>query len=137
MMTERFKVIDFPHFTDERGGLVPFELDHTFPFAVKRVYLVTANNGQTRGGHAHKMESEVFVAAQGSITALVNDGSGDQTIALNTPNKALLVNTNCWHEFYNFSGDAVLLCFSSTHYTPGEKNYVMDKDQFLSETKTQ
>ena len=127
----KYQVLEFPHFSDPRGDLIPFELDGEFPFAVKRVYLVTGNEGETRGGHAHKIDSEVFVAASGTIKALVNDGSGDEVIELDARNKALLVEKDCWHEFYDFSPGAVMLCFSSTHYTPGEENYVVDKKLFL------
>ena len=128
-----FKIIDFPHFQDDRGTLTPYEFDENFPFEVKRVYLVTAHDDQIRGGHAHLIESEVFVAASGAITALVNDKSGDQEIVLDHPQKALLVEKNCWHEFKNFSDGATLLCFSSTHYLPGETNYITDKDLFLDQ----
>ncbi|HEY5714316.1 MAG TPA: FdtA/QdtA family cupin domain-containing protein [Candidatus Gracilibacteria bacterium] len=131
-MTTKYRLIEFPYFSDDRGDLIPFELDSRFPFEVKRVYLVTGNDGQVRGGHAHKIEDELFVAASGSITALVNDGVGDHEILLDAKNKALVVRKDCWHEFYNFSPDAVMLCFSSTHYLPGEGNYIMNKEDFLS-----
>lgn len=130
-MKSLFKVVSFPHFSDKRGDLIPFELDKSFPFVVKRVYLVTATDNAVRGGHAHKIESELFVAAQGSIRALVNTGNEDEIVELNAKNKALVVAPGCWHEFYDFSDDAVLLCFSSTHYLPGEENYITDKDLFL------
>jgi len=128
-----YKILNFPLFEDTRGGLIPFELDENFPFDVKRVYLVTAKDNAKRGGHAHKIESEMFVAAQGSIKALVNDGNKDEVIILDQKNTGLLVNAYCWHEFYDFSDDAVLLCFSSTHYLPGEENYIMDKEVFLAQ----
>ncbi len=132
---KKFEVIDFPYFSDERGELIPFELDENFPFVVKRVYLVTAKNDQIRGGHAHLIEDEIFVAASGSITALVNDGENEAEIVLDQKNKALLVRKNCWHEFHNFSDDAVMLCFSSTHYLSGEQNYIVNKEEFLQRTK--
>lgn len=128
----KYKIIKFPKFTDKRGDLIPFELDQNFPFKVKRVYLVTSKNNSTRGGHAHKIESEVFVAAKGKITALINDGTQDIEIVLDDSNKALLVQKHCWHEFHDFSEDAVMLCFSSTHYLPGEENYITDKEAFLN-----
>ncbi len=134
MMT-KFEVIDFPYFADDRGDLVPFELDKTFPFEVKRVYLVTGNEGQVRGGHSHLVEDEVFVAVGGSIRAVVNDGAGDQEVILDQMNKALLVRKDCWHEFQDFSPGAVMLCFSSTHYLPGEENYVTSKKTFLMAQK--
>ena len=132
----RFEILEFPYFSDERGTLTPFEFDDGFPFEVKRVYFVTGKEGGVRGAHAHLIEQEVFVAISGSVTALVNDGSGDQEIILDQPNKALLVRTNCWHEFKDFSSDAVLACFSSTHHMPGEENYVTGKGEFLRKYRT-
>lgn len=129
------KIHTFPLFEDLRGCLIPFEFDQNFPFEVKRVYLVTAKDTQIRGGHAHKIESELFVAAQGSIKAKIHDESGEKVIHLDAKNKALEVAPYCWHEFYDFSEDAVLLCFSSTHYLPGEENYIIDKDVFLNQER--
>ncbi len=129
---QNYTIHSFPLFSDKRGTLIPFELNENFPFEVKRVYLVTAHDSQRRGGHAHKIESELFVAAQGSIKMLVNQAGADEIITLDTKNKAVEVLPYCWHEFYDFSEDAVLLCFSSTHYLPGEENYITDKDAFIS-----
>ncbi len=131
MSFKKFEVIDFPYFSDARGELIPFEFDANFPFPVKRIYLVTAKDGQVRGGHAHLVEDEIFVAASGTITALVHDGENEAEIVLDQKNKALLVRKDCWHEFHNFSSDAVMLCISSTHYLPGEGNYILDKEKFL------
>lgn len=130
-MPENWKIISFPEFEDERGNLVPFEFNEDFPFPVKRVYLVTGKSGKTRGGHAHKIESEFFVAASGSVTAEIHDGKNPRIFSLNNKHEGLLVKPGCWHEFTDFSEDAVLLCFSSTHYLPGDGNYITDKDEFL------
>ncbi len=126
----KFELIDFPYFTDERGETIPFELDDSFPFAVKRVYLVTGKGLAVRGGHAHRTEEEVFVASSGSVTAIINDGEGDQEIKLDKKNQGLLIRKNCWHEFKDFSVDCVLLCFSSTHFA-GREDYVESKEEFL------
>ncbi len=126
---KKFEVISFPHFSDDRGETIPFELDESFPFPVKRVYLVTGQQNQTRGGHAHTKEEEIFVAVSGTVKALVNDGTKDQEIILDAKNKGLLIRANCWHEFTDFSDDAVLLAFSSTHYN-GREEYLENKEQF-------
>ena len=126
---KKYEILEFPKFEDERGETVVFEFDQSFPFAVKRTYAVTGK--KLRGAHAHLVESEVFVAISGQITARVNDGSGDKEISLDSRKKALLVRPKCWHEFYDFSPNAVLLCFSSTPYLPGAENYIADKAEFL------
>ncbi len=89
-MTEKFEILEFPHFEDDRGTLTPLEFDQ-LPFEPQRVYFVTAKDGAVRGGHSHHIEEEIFVAARGSISLLVNDGTGDQKIKLDTPSRAVWV----------------------------------------------
>lgn len=132
-----YKILDFPHFTDTKGTLTPFELGDDFPFTVQRVYTVTGRPGVTRGAHAHQIESEVFVVVNGSVTALVDDGKRSEKVQLDAPNKGLFVPRMCWHEFFNFSPEAVLLCFSSTPYQPGVHNYITDKATFYQQLKAQ
>jgi dTDP-4-dehydrorhamnose 3,5-epimerase-like enzyme len=86
-----------------------------------------------RGGHAHIIEEEIFLASSGSATLVVNDGSGDEEILLDARTKGVYVKPGCWHELRNFSPDAVVFAFSSTKYIPGEANYVTDKEEFLKE----
>ena len=127
---KKYEILSFPEFADERGTLVPFEFE-ALPFVPQRVYLVTAAEGFVRGGHAHIVEEEIFLVTSGSVTLLVNDGSGDEKIVLDSQTKGVRVRTGCWHELHNFSVDAVVLAFSSTKYLPGEGNYVTDKKAFL------
>ncbi len=124
------EIINFPYFVEPKGTLTPFELDTEFPFEVKRVYTVTGAKNAVRGAHAHIIESEVFVCVAGSVTAVIDDGETCKKIDLDHPTKGLHVKTMCWHEFRDFSPDAVLLCFSSTHYLPGEQNYISDREEF-------
>jgi dTDP-4-dehydrorhamnose 3,5-epimerase-like enzyme len=129
-----YKLIDFPVFEDERGLLLPFELEQNslIPFPVKRVYLVQANDGQIRGGHAHQQEQDLFIAVGGNITTIINNGEKDEEIILKPNKQGLYVPKMCWHEFTNFSPNATLLCFSSVAYSPGNDNYIMNKKEFLT-----
>lgn len=131
VMSAKFDLLSFPHFSDPRGETTPLELPKALPFALKRLYFVTANEGQTRGGHSHFYEEEVFIALGGCITAKVHDGEAWTEIVLDTPQKGLYVKTGCWHEFYSFDEKATLLCLSSTNYMPGPENYETDFTDFL------
>ncbi|MCF7917399.1 FdtA/QdtA family cupin domain-containing protein [Candidatus Gracilibacteria bacterium] len=130
MRVKKFKILEFPYFSDDRGETIPFELDESFPFVVKRVYIVTGRDGEVRGGHAHKHEQELFVCVSGRVKVLIHDGQHESEISLENKNKALLVRSHCWHEFWDFSPDAVLLAFSSTHYE-GRNGYIESKTEFL------
>lgn len=127
-----FYEFTLPSFGDERGMLVPAELDEKFPIPVKRVYfLKDVPEGITRGAHCHHMEEEVFVCLQGQCRALIDeDGEGKKEYLLDQPGQAIFVGRGVWHEFDSFSDDSVLLAFSSTHYLPGETNYEANYEEF-------
>jgi len=127
---EKIKVIKLQHFTDERGELVPIELKDYLDWEAKRVYYVF-NNKETRGGHAHKTEKELFICARGEFTARVHDGNKWQIFKLEGPDHGIYVDNMIWHEFTDFSEDAILLAVSSTNYDPTD--YVRDFDQFINE----
>ena len=85
----------------------------------------------TRGGHAHIIEKEVFLCAQGKCTSIIDSGKGKEEIALDSPEKAIFIDTMVWHEFTDFSEDCVLLALSSTPYLPGKTNYIHSYEEFL------
>lgn len=128
-----FEVLDFPLFDDERGQTVPIEFDETFPFKPLRTYFVTGNQGWERGAHAHLIEEEVFVVVTGSVTAVLHDGENEIEISLDKKHKGLYVSKMIWHTFKNFSEDALMVCFSSTHYLPGKQNYILNFQDFLQQ----
>lgn len=126
------KIISLPSFQGTDGELIPIEFEQEIPFVVQRVYFLRqVPVNITRGQHAHFLEQEVFLCVQGQCTMQLDpDGQGRQEIVLNTPQKAVFVDTMEWHEFSNFSPDCVLLALSSTKYTPGESNYLCDYTEF-------
>ncbi len=131
---KKFKLIEFPLFSDKKGTLIPFEFSD-IPFPVKRVYLVTGKKEVPRGQHAHIIEDELFVAVSGSILIKINDGIKDYEFLLDKPNRGLLVKKNCWHELHNFTKDTIVMAFSSTEYLPGSKNYITNKEEFFKKYK--
>ncbi len=124
----KIQTYNLPLFTDERGQLVPIELKDYIDWEPKRVYYAF-NNKETRGGHAHRTEKELFICPRGEITARVHDGKDWQEHKLKGPDNAIYVDNMIWHEFTDFSEDAILLAVSSTNYDPSD--YVRDFDKFL------
>jgi dTDP-4-dehydrorhamnose 3,5-epimerase-like enzyme len=130
-----FFQFSLPEFSDERGALIPIEFDKDFPIKnVKRVYFLhNTPSNMTRGAHCHFIEEEVFVCIKRKCSApIAQRGTEKKEILLDNPTKAIFVGTKVWHEFIDFSEDAILLCFSSTHYLPGEENYELDYKKFLA-----
>jgi dTDP-4-dehydrorhamnose 3,5-epimerase-like enzyme len=130
-MPGMIREIELPLFNQPgRGKLVPVELDSNIPFDVKRVYcLWNVPQGIIRGAHAHTIEQEFFLCIRGKCHIKVSpDGDPPQKIVLHSPNRGIFVDNLVWHEFSDFSPDAILLCFSSTEYLPD--NYITDFKEF-------
>ena len=130
-MSGIIREIEVPLFGEhDRGKLVSYELESAIPFSVKRVYFLWGvPNGAMRGAHAQTLEKEFFVCIRGKCSIRVaTDGGAPQKIPLHTPNRGIFVDTLVWHEFSDFSPDALLLCFSSTNYLPD--NYIRDFSEF-------
>jgi len=127
-----FYEFTFPEHTDLRGSLVPLEFDENLPFMPKRIYFLHSTPADmVRGAHSHFIEEEIFMCIVGSCIAIIDfDGTEKREIELNSSTKAIYVGKNVWHEFKNFSSDAILLCLSSVNYLPGESNYELDYEKF-------
>jgi hypothetical protein len=116
-MVSRFAVIELPTFIDPRGALTV--VDELLPFKVVRTYWIYGANGQTRGGHRHFHTRQVLIALTGVVSIYMNDGVADETIILDRPNQALIVEPKDWHSM-TFDQDAILLVFASHLYDLNE-----------------
>ncbi len=135
-MSGVIREVELPHYDQpERGKLVPIELDSAVPFEVKRVYyLWNVPNGVKRGAHAHTIEKEFFICIRGRCSIKVStDGSEPHKIIMNAAHRGIFVDNLVWHEFVEFSPDAILLCFSSTSYLPD--NYIHSFEEFKGVVK--
>lgn len=125
-----FEFIKLQEFNDEKGTLVPLELKEYINWEPKRVYYAIDNKSD-RGGHAHRIEKELFICPRGEITARLHDGLKWHEKRLKSPLDAVRVDNMIWHEFTDFTDDAILLAVSSTNYD--KKDYIRDFDKFLNE----
>jgi hypothetical protein len=125
------KIIDLPKIVDPRGNLTVAEQLKDIPFQVSRVYWVhDVPSGESRGGHAHKHCREFIIAASGSFTVTVDDGSECHDFHLNHPYQGLLVNTDLWRTLEDFSSGAVCLVLAEDPFD--EEDYIRDYDEYIS-----
>ena len=129
-MTEKYFEFALNNHITQKGNLTPVEFDQSLPFTPKRVYTVW-NNLTPRGGHCHKREEEIFYMVSGTCKVRLHDGEKEIILTLEDHQKALYVGNYIWHEFYDFSKKAVMLCLSSTHYNPNREDYIEDFNKFL------
>lgn len=115
---------------DERGRLNVLEAGRHVPFAVKRIYYLTATqSGIARGFHAHRELEQVAVCVAGECRMLLNDGKNVENVVLNSPDKVVRIRKMIWHEMHDFSPDCVLLVMANDHYDEGD--YIRDYDVFM------
>lgn len=126
-------MIEIPKIENSLGNIAVVEND-VIPFEIKRVYyLYDIPSSSIRGGHSHKNLEQVLIAISGSFDVVLKDGNSTTTVALNKPDKGLLIKNNTWRELENFSSGAVCLVLASTIYD--EADYIRDFDEFLASKK--
>ena len=122
--------IEFKSLGDERGSLISLEGNKNVPFEIKRVYYIfDTQKGVARGFHAHKNLQQVAVCVKGSCRMLFDNGLAKESIVLDTPTKAVLIDRMQWHEMYDFTEDCVLMVLASDHYD--ESDYIRNYQDFI------
>lgn len=124
------KLVDLRKISDPRGNLTPIEGGVDIPFDVKRIYyLYDVPSGESRGAHAHKALRQLIIAANGSFTITLDDGTNKKSFTLNRPYQGLLIVPGIWRDLDDFSSGAVLLCLASEHYQA--EDYIRNYDEFI------
>lgn len=126
------QLLKIPTIKDPRGNLAIIEKE-VLPFVIKRVYyLFDVPSDASRGGHAHKEQSQVLIALSGSFDVVLQTKNSTQIFTLNKPDQGLLIPPGVWREMENFSSGAVCLVLASDFFD--EADYIRDFDEFLSTT---
>ena len=134
-MKEIGKIIRFQNTHQSEGFLTTQAEDFkAVPFDIKRTYWTyDIPAGAARGGHAHKECLEVIIAASGSFTVNLDDGTRKEAFHLNRPDEGLLVKTGIWRTLEDFSADSVCFVLASDLYDADD--YIYEYEDFLEYTK--
>jgi dTDP-4-dehydrorhamnose 3,5-epimerase-like enzyme len=131
MVASLARFIDLPVVTDPRGNLCFVEGGAQVPFDIARVYyLYDVPSGSTRAGHAHKALHQLLVAVAGSFDVRLRDGTREEVVTLNRPNRGLHIGPMLWRELENFSSGSVCVVMASAPYD--EADYYREFDDFLA-----
>jgi len=89
--------------------------------------------GKPRGHHAHRDARLAMIAVAGGADLILDDGSVRETVRLDRPDRAMLVEPWVWHELADFAASTVVLVLASSNYI--EADYIRDYDAFRREVK--
>ena len=118
------------HHSQRKGNLTVVQNGETLPFDVKRVYYIyDVPGGENRGAHAHKDLSQLIIAASGSFTVTLDDGSSKRSFFLNRPYQGLYVKPGMWRDLVDFSSGAVAIVLASDVYKA--EDYIRTYEDFL------
>lgn len=114
--------------------LIALEQERNVPFQIRRVYyLFGTKRGVHRGRHAHRHLNQLAVCVRGSVTFLLDDGTGPTEVMLDDPSQGLVLGRMIWRELYDFSEDCVLMVLADQLYDAAD--YITDYDAFLLEVR--
>lgn len=112
------------------GGLSFFESGKDLPFEIKRIYYIYGvDSGRTRGMHMHKSLRQLMFCPYGEIELTFDNGHERETVRLDSPGKALLIEPGLWREIRWIKADSVLCVAASEYYN--EEDYIRNYDDFL------
>ena len=129
VINEKYRILEFTEFGDERGSLVVAEGEKDIPFEIKRVfYMYGSDKDIIRGRHANRFSEFVLINVAGKSKVRLDDGFTTKIVELDKPRMGLYMAPMIWKDMYDFSEDSVLLCLSSRHYDKDE--YIRNYDEF-------
>jgi len=125
---DSIKTIDIPLYAAENGNLIVLDESGAVPFKIKRVFVVNAEEGSTRGQHAHKRCRQLLSCLSGSIDVLCDDGKDLIEFTLTPFEKALLIPSGIWAVQKYIKKDSLLMVLCDQSYK--ESDYIKNYSEF-------
>ena len=117
-----------PSVEDSRGVLTAIEAFRDIPFEIKRVFYMH-HIVQDRGGHAHRDTDQVVIAAAGSFSLEVFDGTDTRQFVMNDPTQGLYIPRMIFITMSRFDPGSVCLVIANSFYDMSRS--FRSKDEYL------
>jgi dTDP-4-dehydrorhamnose 3,5-epimerase-like enzyme len=118
------KIVEIPTtmHSDSRGILAAIQFGK-YGFHPVRAFIVTASQGTTRGGHAHRTGRQLFMQMSGEISIEFRYQEQVERLVLTQLNRAVLVDAPVWSRQTYEGENPTMIVFCDTEYDP--KNYIV------------
>jgi dTDP-4-dehydrorhamnose 3,5-epimerase-like enzyme len=124
------RLIELPKHAREDGQIVVAQSGAHVPFAIARMFTLTAALGAKRGEHAHRQCLQFMICVHGSVDVTCADGREQRTFLLDRSNLALLVPPTIWNTVTARKEDSVLAVLCDRGYE--EHDYIRDYAEFVA-----
>jgi dTDP-4-dehydrorhamnose 3,5-epimerase-like enzyme len=122
------RLISFPRHVAGNGALRVYESPIDVPFAIQRVFTVSAKKGDVRGRHAHKACTQLLVCGSGQIRVTCDEGASTSEHTLDGAGPGLLVSPGVWASEEYLTDDALLVVLCDRPYESDD--YIRDYAAF-------
>ena len=111
------RIIELKERVDQRGKLSFAEAQREIPFDIERVFWIyDVPEGKERGSHAHNECAEVVVPVQGEFDMVVDDGTTQATLHMDSPHRGVLIPAGVWCSLRNFAPGTICVVMASHPY---------------------
>jgi len=106
------RLFELPHYAREDGEIVVAQGAAQVPFAIARMFTLTAPHGARRGEHAHRRCSQLMLCVHGAVDIVCDDSRDQKIFALDRNDLALCVPPTIWNTviFKEHRSVVVVLC---------------------------
>jgi len=117
------KIINFKIKThsNKTGNLTSLSFDKKFPIKVKRIFFINGKKNKTRGDHAHKKCSQLFVPLLGKFVLNIKTPYKQKKIVLNHLKKSgILIPPKYWCSIRFATKNSVLMVACDKYYNTSD-----------------
>ncbi len=123
------RIIELKERVDQRGKLSFAEAQREIPFDIERVFWIyDVPEGKERGSHAHNECAEVVVPVQGEFDMVVDDGTTQATLHMDSPHRGVLIPAGVWCSLRNFAPGTICVVMASHPYNAA--GYIHDYETY-------
>ena len=114
---KKIRKIKIKSFKSYSGKLIPITFNKKFPFKIKRIFFLYGLKSKTRGDHAHKKCSQLFMAISGKMILNIKTPFSEKKITIHKNSKyAILVPPKYWCSVKFVKKNSVLMVMNDRFY---------------------
>jgi dTDP-4-dehydrorhamnose 3,5-epimerase-like enzyme len=123
------RLLELPRFARADGEIVVAQAAH-LPFAIARMFTLTAQMGSVRGKHAHRRCAQFILCVHGAVEIVCDDSRNQKIFLLDRNNLAVCVPPTIWNNVIFREDKSVVTVLCDRPFE--EADYLREYPDFLS-----